>query len=153
MFRALAQADESVVPAVRFRRVRGERLMEDEKGEMATGKSVYALAVVRTIKKVRRGFERESSAVVLWRRDLDGSLDEREESWDEASGGIVWGPSRSLLDLCLFLRRLAYEGSRWPRGRPFSGSPVGESSSEGTRGSVVSSTIGSGLDLGICWGE
>lgn len=59
IFSALAQADERAVPAVRLRSVSGERLIEVERGVMATGKSEYAVVVVRTMRKVRRGFERD----------------------------------------------------------------------------------------------
>ena len=59
MLSALAQAEESVVPAVRFNKVNGESSGKVENGDTATGKRVYALAVVKTIRKVRRGFDSE----------------------------------------------------------------------------------------------
>ena len=53
------------MPAVRFKSVTGERLIDVDEGETATGNRVYALAVVRTMRKVRRGFESERRAVAL----------------------------------------------------------------------------------------
>lgn len=47
------------MPVVRLRRVRGERFMVAEKGLMATGNKEYAVVVVKTMRKLRRGFERD----------------------------------------------------------------------------------------------
>ena len=59
MLRALAEAQESAVPVVRLRSVSGERFIVAEKGLMATGNKEYAVVVVSTMRKLRRGLERE----------------------------------------------------------------------------------------------
>ncbi len=59
MFSAFAAAQDRAVPAVRLRRVNGERLSVADIGDAATGKREYAVVVVRTIRNVKRGLDRE----------------------------------------------------------------------------------------------
>ena len=73
MLRAFAQALESAVPAHRLRRVSGERLMEAEIGLIGTGNSAYAVVVVRTVRAVSRGLDKERYVKNRWRRECLGS--------------------------------------------------------------------------------
>ena len=76
MLYAFAEAEESVVPIVRFRRVIGERWREEAKGETATGNSEYAVVVVRTMRKLRRGFERVMYVLICCLSVLGGGVED-----------------------------------------------------------------------------
>ncbi len=71
MLRALAEAEQSVVPVVKNRRVRGLRFGASARAvdvrKEGTGYKAYGAMAVRTTRTVRRGFERERNAE-RWRR-------------------------------------------------------------------------------------
>ena len=113
MFKAFADAQQSAVPEVRNMRVRADRdgdAVEDGRSSAGTGYREYAVAVVRTIKNDRRGFERERQVVSSRRRDVAGMVEDRVERRDDASRGR--GVSALILSfLCFLLRWGSSEGS------------------------------------------
>jgi len=90
IFKAFAEALQSAVPDVRNTRVNA-----DKEGEAVvvgnrsagTGYSEYAEAVVRTIRKERRGFESARHVVASLRKDVAGMVADIVERREEASSG------------------------------------------------------------------
>lgn len=77
IFKAFAEALQSAVPDVRKTRVKADK--EGEAVVVAnrragTGYSEYAVAVVRMIRKERRGFESERHIVANRRKDVSGMV-------------------------------------------------------------------------------
>ncbi len=106
MFKAFAEAQQSAVPEVRKMRVKADRegdAVDDGKRSAGTGYNEYAVAVVRTIKKERRGFERERQVVSSRRRDVAGMVEDKVERRDDASRGR--GGSTLLPSFMRFLLR------------------------------------------------
>lgn len=75
IFKAFAEALQSAVPDVRKIKViadnEGEAVVVGKRS-VGTGYSEYAVAVVRTIRKERRGFESERQVVASRRKDAAG---------------------------------------------------------------------------------
>ena len=98
IFRAFAEAQHSDVPAVRKTRVNaesdGEAVVAGSR-RAGTGYKEYAVAVVSTIRKERRGFERERHVVNSRRRDAAGIVEESVERREEASRGRGTSPFAS----------------------------------------------------------
>ena len=61
--------------------------VDDGKRSAGTGYREYAVVVVKTIKKERRGFERERQVVSSRRRDVAGIVEDKVERRDDASRG------------------------------------------------------------------
>ena len=71
-------------------RVRADRegdAVLDGRSSVGTGYSEYAVAVVNTIRKERRGFERERQVVSSRRRDVAGMVEDKVERREDASRG------------------------------------------------------------------
>lgn len=98
IFRAFAEAQHSAVPEVRKTRVNaeseGDAVVAGSK-RAGTGYREYAVAVVRTIRKERRGFERARHVVNNRRRDVAGIVEERVERREDASRGRGASPLAS----------------------------------------------------------
>lgn len=94
-------------------RVKADRdgeAVDDGKRSAGTGYREYAVAVVRTIKNERRGFERERQVVSSRRSDVAGMVEDKVERRDDASRGR--GVSALILSfLCFLLRCGSSEGS------------------------------------------
>ena len=86
------------MPEVRKTRVNaeseGDAVVAGSK-RAGTGYREYAVAVVRTIRKERRGFERARHVVNNRRRDVAGIVEERVERREDASRGRGASPLAS----------------------------------------------------------
>ncbi|KAL9602411.1 MAG: hypothetical protein Q9219_001835 [cf. Caloplaca sp. 3 TL-2023] len=91
MFNAFADAEQRAVPEVRKTRVSvdndGEDVVSGSKST-GTGYSEYAAAVVRTIKKERRGLDNDRYRENRRRKEDGGRVVDMVDNRDDASGGI-----------------------------------------------------------------
>ncbi len=90
MFRAFAEALQSAVPDVRKTRVNADREGEAVvvgNRRAGTGYMEYAVAVVSTMRKERRGFDNERHVVASLRKDVAGIAADMVERREETSSG------------------------------------------------------------------
>jgi hypothetical protein len=94
MFRVLADALERAVPAVRKSRVsvesEGVAVIDGER-TAGTGYKLYEAAVVKTMRKVKFGFESDKYVVNKRRKEFVGNVCESIERRDEPSGCMTDG--------------------------------------------------------------
>ena len=86
--RALAEAEQRAVPLVRKTSVRADKegeVVVEGRRTAGTGYREYAVAVVSTMRNVRRGFESDRSVVRRRRREVGGREVESAASWADAS--------------------------------------------------------------------
>ena len=123
--------------------------VDDGRRSAGTGYREYAVAVVRIIKKERRGFERERQVVSSRRRDVAGMVEDKVESRDDASRGR--GISALILSFLCFLllcgsseRSFKVSARRWA---PEVSPKVVVDASSATDGSEAAVTLCVGIEL------